>query len=55
MNNGVRDAVGLGMPQEYVNEVLRPLIPAERSERSKEMAEQQGLSFEYETDDVGLV
>ncbi|KAF2138492.1 uncharacterized protein K452DRAFT_290636 [Aplosporella prunicola CBS 121167] len=29
MNNGIKDAVSLGVPQEYFDEVLRKFIPAE--------------------------
>lgn len=48
MNMGIRDAVAEGMPEEYVDSVLRKFIPAGRDEEVRGVAERQALAFEDE-------
>ena len=48
MNLGVRDAVKIGMPQAYVDNVIRQFIPAEGDGEAKAVAEKQALWFEDE-------
>lgn len=48
INMGVRDAVRIGMPQTYVDEVIRKFIPAEGDPNARALAEKQALKFEDE-------
>ena len=48
INMGVADAVKIGMPQDYVDDVIRKFIPAKGDEKAKIMAERQALQFEDE-------
>lgn len=48
INMGVQDAVRVGMPQTYVDNVIRKFIPAEGNQEAKRMAEKQALKFEDE-------
>lgn len=48
MNMGINDAVGLGLPQEYVKRVMRPFIPEKAEQDVKALAEKQALAFEDE-------
>ena len=48
VNMGVSDAVRIGMPQSYVDDVIRKFIPAEGDEEAKLMAEKQATRFENE-------
>ena len=48
INMGVQDAVQIGMPQSYVDDVIRKFIPAEGNKEAKLMAEKQALRFEDE-------
>ena len=49
INMGVQDAVQIGMPQSYVDGVIRKFIPAEGGKEAKLMAEKQALRFEDES------
>jgi gamma-glutamylcyclotransferase len=57
MNQGIADAVKLGMPEKYVEDVMRVFIPAEKDgekdgeedERMKKLAEGQAKSFRDES------
>ncbi|KAL8956113.1 MAG: hypothetical protein Q9183_006410 [Haloplaca sp. 2 TL-2023] len=48
INMGVRDVVELGVPQSYVDGVVRNFIPAAEDESAKSLAEKQALKFEDE-------
>ena len=48
INMGVGDAVELGIPQSYVDDVVRNIIPAAEDESAKPLAEKQALKFEDE-------
>ena len=48
INLGIRDAVKIGMPQAYVENVIRQFIPAEGDEEAKAVVEKQALWFEDE-------
>lgn len=48
INMGVHDAVKIGMPQPYVDDVIRKFIPAEADQKAKDLAEKQALQFEDE-------
>lgn len=48
INMGVRDAVAIGMPRSYVDEVIRKFIPAEGDQEAKILAEKQATRFEDE-------
>ncbi|KAG9026309.1 hypothetical protein FRB95_009006 [Tulasnella sp. JGI-2019a] len=49
MNLGIKDAVKLGVPKDYVKQVMRKFIPEVEDETVKEVAEKQALMFEDET------
>ena len=51
MNMGIKDAVTEGMPQEYVDEVMRRFIPDEEDEGAKALAQKQAVLFEDEPGD----
>jgi gamma-glutamylcyclotransferase len=48
MNQGINDALKEGIPQEYVEEVMRKFIPLEHDDALQNQAMQQALSFEDE-------
>ena len=48
INMGVQVAVKIGLPQGYLEDVIRKFIPAEGDEEAKAMAERQALVFEDE-------
>ncbi len=48
MNMGIQDGVNEGIPQDYVNQIMRPFIPAEGMKNVEELARKQALSFEDE-------
>nr|POE87790.1 hypothetical protein CFP56_11019 [Quercus suber] len=48
MNMGIKDAVHEGVPQKYVDQVLRKYIPQEDDEKVVEMAREQALVSENE-------
>jgi len=48
MNMGIKDAVKEGVPQEYVDQTMRPFIPYRDYDEVREVAEQQVLSLEDE-------
>ncbi|CAF9930809.1 MAG: hypothetical protein HETSPECPRED_007714 [Heterodermia speciosa] len=48
VNMGVQDAVQIGVPQSYVDDMIRKFIPAKGDEKDKLMAEKQATSFEDE-------
>lgn len=48
INMGVRDAVQIGMPQTYLDDVIRKFIPAEGDQNARVLAEKQALLFEDE-------
>lgn len=49
MNMGIRDAVRLGVPREYVEKVMRRFVPEKDDDRVRETAMRQALQFEDET------
>ncbi|CBX90669.1 hypothetical protein LEMA_P057030.1 [Plenodomus lingam JN3] len=52
MNQGITDAVKMGVPKEYVNEVMRKYIPAEHHTASKsieDFAKGQAVQFKDES------
>ncbi|CAK4031869.1 Hypothetical predicted protein [Lecanosticta acicola] len=49
MNMGIRDAVKEGMPEAYVEQVIRQFIPDKEDEEVREVARRQALEFEDET------
>jgi gamma-glutamylcyclotransferase len=52
MNQGIEDAVKLGVPQDYVDEVMREYIPAEKEDEASEVeefAKKQATQFEDES------
>jgi hypothetical protein len=51
MNMGIKDAVGEGMPQSYVDEVMRKFIPDEEDKDVEGFARQQAVFFEDEEGD----
>ncbi|KAL8871228.1 MAG: hypothetical protein Q9174_002896 [Haloplaca sp. 1 TL-2023] len=48
INMGVRDAVDLGIPQSYIDGVVRNFIPPVEDKTAKPLAEKQALKFEDE-------
>ena len=48
MNMGIKDAGGEGMPETYVQDVMRRFIPDEEDEKVAEFARQQAVLFEDE-------
>lgn len=48
MNMGIHDAIEEGVPEEYVNEVMRRFIPPEHEEKLRQQAMQQALAFKDE-------
>ncbi|KAL8703743.1 MAG: hypothetical protein Q9201_003089 [Fulgogasparrea decipioides] len=48
INMGVRDAVKIGMPQKYVDDVIRKFIPAETDQDAQVATEKQVLRSEDE-------
>jgi gamma-glutamylcyclotransferase len=48
MNQGINDALREGVPQQYVEEVMRKFIPPEHDDALQNQAMQQALSFEDE-------
>lgn len=51
MNMGIKDAVGEGMPQCYVDDVMRKFIPDEEDKDVEGFARQQAVFFEDEEGD----
>jgi hypothetical protein len=51
MNMGIRDAVAEGMPQNYVDEVMRSFIPDAEDREVEQFAKQQAVFFEDEEGD----
>jgi gamma-glutamylcyclotransferase len=51
MNQGINDAVEMGVPREYVEEVMRPYIPEEKGGRNEveEFAKGQAAGFRDES------
>ena len=55
MNCGIRDALREGVPQDYVDKVLRYYIPADGKERNDQvrgLALKQAMSFEDESGNI---
>jgi len=48
LNKGIKDAVAHGVPQDYVDESIRPFIPARSDADIREQAERQALFFKDE-------
>ncbi|KAI4795837.1 hypothetical protein E4T44_12251 [Aureobasidium sp. EXF-8845] len=48
MNQGIHDALKEGVPEEYVQEVMRKFIPPEHDDRLRDQAVQQAISFQNE-------
>lgn len=48
MNMGIRDALKVGVPHEYVDKVMRKFIPEKDDEKVRKLAEKQALEFEDE-------
>ena len=48
INEGIKDGLKLGIPQKYFAENVRPFIPVEGTEDSKELAARQAPNFEDE-------
>ncbi|KAF2226844.1 hypothetical protein BDZ85DRAFT_55379 [Elsinoe ampelina] len=48
MNQGIRDAVASGVPQAYVDDVLRKYIPDKTDDEVAALAQKQALRFEDE-------
>ncbi|KAH0025465.1 hypothetical protein KCU78_g4719, partial [Aureobasidium melanogenum] len=48
MNMGIHDALKEGVPDEYVQEVMRKFIPPEHDDTLRDQAMQQALAFEDE-------
>ncbi len=48
MNEGIKDALVEGVPEEYVRDVLRQLIPAESNGEVEELARRQAVLFQEE-------
>ncbi|KAK4698026.1 gamma-glutamylcyclotransferase, partial [Lecanoromycetidae sp. Uapishka_2] len=46
MNMGIKDGLKAGIPQDYVDKVMRPFIPAEDMKHLEKQARQQALKFE---------
>jgi hypothetical protein len=51
MNMGIKDAVAAGVPQKYVDEVMREFIPDEEDTDVEVFAKQQAVFFEDEEGD----
>lgn len=50
MNQGITDAINMGVPKAYVDEVMRRFIPKDGGEGAKALAERQAVKFEDESD-----
>jgi gamma-glutamylcyclotransferase len=48
MNMGIKDAIHVGVPENYIQKNLRPFIPAESSKDVEEFANKQAVNFEDE-------
>ena len=48
MNRGIADAVAMGVPSNYVEDVMRPFIPVQASKEAEEIAKKQAIRFEDE-------
>ncbi|KAI4742110.1 hypothetical protein E4T50_07486 [Aureobasidium sp. EXF-12298] len=48
MNQGINDALKEGVPQDYVQEVMRKFIPPKHDDELRDQALQQAMSFEDE-------
>ncbi|KAF2092177.1 hypothetical protein K490DRAFT_70829 [Saccharata proteae CBS 121410] len=48
MNRGIKDAIAMGVPEEYVKKVMRRFIPAKNDRIMEETARRQSLQFENE-------
>ena len=48
MNMGIRDCVTMGIPNTYVEKVMRPFIPEQVRKEVEDLAKRQALSFEDE-------
>ncbi|KAI5243148.1 hypothetical protein E4T43_04334 [Aureobasidium subglaciale] len=48
MNMGIHDALKEGVPEDYVQEVMRKFIPPEHDDEVRDQAMQQALAFEDE-------
>jgi gamma-glutamylcyclotransferase len=51
MNQGINDALEMGVPQEYIDAIMRPYIPAEKGGRNdvEEFAKGQAAGFKDES------
>ena len=48
MNMGIKDALAKGVPQDYIDRVIRRFIPQESSDGAHELANRQAMRFEDE-------
>ena len=47
MNRGIEDAIRMGVPEEYVEEVMRPYIPKDQGERKSLEEKARGQAAEF--------
>ncbi|KAJ9635778.1 hypothetical protein H2201_000228 [Coniosporium apollinis] len=55
MNEGIKDAVRMGVPQDYVDRVIRRFIPAKSDEEAEELAREQALDFQDEREEPASI
>jgi len=48
MNAGIKDAVAMGVPEDYIDAVLRKFIPQVNDATLEHLARQQALDFRDE-------
>jgi gamma-glutamylcyclotransferase len=46
MNMGIKDAIAMGIPEAYIDRVLRKYIPNESSNNVEHVAQQQAVQFQ---------
>lgn len=51
MNKGIKDALAMGVPEEYIDKVIRPFIPDVEDESVRHIANQQALEFRQELEE----
>ncbi|EON66158.1 hypothetical protein W97_05401 [Coniosporium apollinis CBS 100218] len=51
INEGTKDALRLGVPQDYVDRVIRSFIPAKSDKEAEQLARKQALDFQDEREE----